>query len=179
MTERDTEIEFDFFEEPATREGTRPDRPARRPRRPRRPPGPPSGLTPILRLVGLISFAILVVVLLIFWVSSCRGEAKKDRYQSYMEDVQQVAEQSEKIGAQLTTTLTRPEIRQAQLVRALDGYAQQQAQFAATAQRLDPPGPLRRQDEQLVEALQFRVSVVVSWAPIFSDCSATGWTSSI
>jgi hypothetical protein len=167
MTERDTEIEFDFFEEPATREGTRPDRPARRPRRPRRPPGPPSGLTPILRLVGLISFAILVVVLLIFWVSSCRGEAKKDRYQSYMEDVQPVAEQSEKIGAQLTTTLTRPEIRQAQLVRALDGYAQQQDQLTATAQRLDPPGPLRRQQEQLVEALQFRVSGLRGLADAF------------
>ncbi len=170
MTERDTEIEFDFFEEPATGEAARPERPARRsrrPRRPGRPPGPPSGLTPMLRLVGLISFAILVVVLLIFWVSSCRGEAKKDRYQAYMEDVQQVAGQSERIGAQLTTTLTRPEVRQAALVRTLDGYAQQQDQFAGTAERLDPPGPLRRQHEQLVEALQFRVSGLRGLADAF------------
>ena len=158
MTERDTEIEFDFFEEPATREATRPERSARRPRRPRRPPGPPSGLTPLLRLIGLISFAILIVVGLIFWISSCRGEAKKDRYQGYMEDVQQIAEQSERIGAQLTTTLTRPEIRQAALVRTLDGYAQQQAQLTGNAQRLDPPGPLRGQNDQLIDAMQFRVS---------------------
>jgi hypothetical protein len=157
MTERDTEIEFDFFEEPATTEAERPER-APRARRPRRPQGPPSGLTPLLRLVGLISFAILVVVLLVFWVSSCRGEAKRDRYQSYMQDVQGVAEQSEQIGARLSTTLTRPEIRQAALVRTLDGYAQQQDQLVGTAQRLDPPGPLRRQQVQLVEALQFRVS---------------------
>ncbi len=167
MTERDTEIEFDFFEEPATREGARPDRPARRPRRSRRPPGPPSGLTPMLRLVGLISFAILVVVLLIFWVSSCRGEAKKDRYQTYMEEVQSVAEQSERVGVQLTTTLTRPDVRQAQLVRALDGYAQQQDQFAGTAGRLDPPGPLRRQNQELIEALQFRVSGLRGLADAF------------
>ncbi len=167
MTERDTEIEFDFFEEPATGEAARPERPARRQRRSRRPPGPPSGLTPMLRLVGLISFAILVVVLLIFWVSSCRGEARKDRYQAYMEDVQQVAEQSERIGAQLTTTLTRPEVRQAALVRTLDGYAQQQDQFAGTADRLDPPGPLRGQHEQLVEALQFRVSGLRGLADAF------------
>jgi hypothetical protein len=167
MTERDTEIEFDFFEEPATREGARPDRPARGPRRSRRPPGPPSGLTPILRLVGLISLAILVVVLLIFWVSSCRGEAKKDRYQAYMEDVQGVAEQSERIGAQMTTTLTRPEVRQAQLVRALDGYAQQQDQLVGTAERLDPPGPLRQQHEQLIESLQFRVSGLRGLADAF------------
>jgi hypothetical protein len=108
MTERDTEIEFDFFEEPATREATRPDRLPRRARGPRRPPSPPSGLTPLLRLVGLISFAILVVVLLVFWVSSCRGEAKRDRYQGYMGDVQQVADRSERIGSQLATTMTRP-----------------------------------------------------------------------
>jgi hypothetical protein len=157
MTERDTEIEFDFFEEPATREAERPERTPRS-RRPRRPPGPPSGLTPLLRLVGLISFAILVIVLLVFWVSSCRGEAKRDRYQSYMQDVQGVAEQSEQIGARLSTTLTRPEIRQAALVRTIDGYAQQQDQLVGTAQRFDPPGPLRRQQVQLVESLQFRVS---------------------
>ena len=167
MTERDTEIEFDFFEEPATREAARPEDAPRRPRRPRRPPGPPSGLTPLLRLVGLISFAILVIVLLIFWVSSCRGEAKKDRYASYMEDVQQVAEQSEGIGTQLSTTLTRPEIRQAALVRTLDGYAQQLDQLVGTAQRLDPPGPLRRQQEQMVEALQFRVSGLRGLADAF------------
>jgi hypothetical protein len=158
MTERDTEIEFDFFEEPATREAARPDTGARRIRPPRRPAGPPSGLTPLLRLVGLISFAILVVLLLVLWVSSCRGEAKQDRYQAYMADVQEIAQQSERVGAQLTTTLTRPEVRQPALVRTLDGYAQQQEQSVANAQRLDPPGPLREQQEHLVQALQFRVS---------------------
>ncbi len=167
MTERDTEIEFDFFEEPATREAARPERATRRSRGPRRPSGPPAGLTPILRLVGLISLAILVIVGLIFWVSSCRGEAKKDRYASYMQDTQEVASQSEQIGTQLSTTLTRPEVRQAALVRALDGYAQQQDQLVGQAQRLEPPGPLRRQQEQLVEALQFRVSGLRGLADAF------------
>ncbi len=167
MTERDTEIEFDFFEEPATREGAGTERTSRRPRRSRRPPGPPSGLTPVLRLLGLISLAILVVVLLVFWVSSCRGEAKQDRYRAYMEDVQEIAEQSERVGAQLTTTITRPEVRQAQLVRTLDGYAQQQQQFVGTAQRLDPPGPLRVQQQHLVQALQFRVSGLRGLADAF------------
>jgi hypothetical protein len=167
MTERDTEIEFDFFEEPTTREAERPDRGARRPRRPRRPAGPPSGLTPLLRLVGLISLAILVVVGLVFWVSSCRGEAKRDRYGGYMEDVRNVAEQSENIGTQLASTLTRPEVRQAQLIRTLDGYAQQHEQLVGTAQRLDPPGPLRVQQAQLVEALQFRVSGLRGLADAF------------
>ena len=158
MTERDTEIEFDFFEEPATREAAQAERPPRRTRGPRRPQGPPSGLTPLLRLVGLISFAILVVVLLVFWVSSCRGEAKRDRYQGYMQDVQEVGNRSQRIGQQLATTLTRPEVRQAALVRTLDGYAQQHEQLVATAEGLGPPGPLRVQHEHLIDSLQFRVS---------------------
>lgn len=167
MTERDTEIEFDFFEEPATREAVATERPPRRARGPRRPSGPPSGLTPLLRLVGLISFAILVVVLLVFWISSCRGEAKRDRYQSYMQDVQQVADGSERIGSELARTLTRPDVRQQALVRTLDGYAQRQEQLVTTAQAFDPPGPLREEDEHMIEALQFRVSGLRGLADAF------------
>ncbi len=167
MTERDTEIEFDFFEEPATREAVQTERPPRRTRGPRRPQGPPSGLTPLLRLVGLISFAILVVVLLVFWVSSCRGEAKRDRYQGYMQDVQVVGDRSQRIGAQLATTLTRPEVRQGAIVRTLDGYAQQHEQLVATAEGLDPPGPLREQHEHLIDSLQFRVSGLRGLADAF------------
>src|ERR687896_1006081 len=114
MSEREsTEIEFDFFEEPATSEAARPERALRRPRRPRRPSGPPSGLTPLLRLVGLISFAILVVVLLVFWVSSCRGEAKRDTYRSYMQDADRIATESERIGRGLNGALIRTDIQQA------------------------------------------------------------------
>jgi hypothetical protein len=158
MSERDsTEIEFDFFEEPATTEAARPDR-TRPPRRSRRPPGPPSGLTPLLRLVGLISLAILVVVLLVFWVSSCRGEAKKDTYRDYMQSVDRIANDSEQIGTRLNSTLIRPDIRRAELTRTLDGLAQQQVQLADSAEALDEPGPLRVEHREMVEALQFRVS---------------------
>jgi hypothetical protein len=158
MSEREsTEIEFDFFEEPATTEATRPERP-RRVRRPRRPTGPPSGLTPLLRLIGLISFAILVVVILVFWISSCRGEAKRDTYRNYMRDVGQIADASERIGTQVNSALTRAEIRQADLLRTLDGFAQQQVQLVERAESLDEPGPLRPEHRELVEALQFRVS---------------------
>jgi hypothetical protein len=159
MSERETsEIEFDFFEEPATTEAPRPDREPRRPRGPRRPPGPPSGLTPLLRLVGLISFAILVVVLLVFWISSCRGEAKRDTYSNYMTDVEQIANQSERIGAQLNTALTRPDVRRAELTQQIDGFAQEQQQLVDRAEGMSEPGPLRTQHGQMIEALQFRVS---------------------
>jgi hypothetical protein len=159
MSEREsTEIEFDFFEEPATSEAARPERALRRPRRPRRPSGPPSGLTPLLRLVGLISFAILVVVLLVFWVSSCRGEAKRDTYRSYMQDADRIANESERIGGRLNGALIRTDIQQAELRRTLDGLAQQQVQLVDSAEEIDEPGPLRDEHRHLIEALQFRVS---------------------
>src|SRR5437588_578136 len=65
MSERDTDIEFDFFEEPETREAARPERPPQR-GGPRPPMRTPQGLTPLLRLVGLIAFAIVIVVLLVY-----------------------------------------------------------------------------------------------------------------
>src|SRR5436189_176432 len=67
MTERDTDIEFDFFEEPETTEAARPERPpGTRPRGPRPPIRTPQGVTPLLRLVGLIAFAIVIVLLLVY-----------------------------------------------------------------------------------------------------------------
>ena len=156
MSERDTsEIEFDFFEEPATTEAARPER---APRRGRRPPGPPSGLTPLLRLIGLIALAILVVTLLVFWISSCRGEAKTDTYRNYMGDVDGIANQSEQIGTRLNRALVRPDIRRAELTQTLDGLAQQQQQLVDSAESISEPGPMRTQHQHMIEALQFRVS---------------------
>jgi len=56
-------IDFDFFEdEPPTQEASRTERVVPR-RGPQRPPRGPTNLTPLLRLIGLIAFAILIVVL--------------------------------------------------------------------------------------------------------------------
>ena len=68
MSEHDTDIEFDFFEdEPPTQETSRTERliPGRGPRGPQRPPRGPTNLTPLLRLVGLVAFAMLIIVLLV------------------------------------------------------------------------------------------------------------------
>lgn len=169
MSERDSsEIEFDFFEEPTTAEKAPPERRPRRPRRPQRPTGPPSGLTPLLRLIGLISLAILVVTLLVFWISSCRGEAKTDTYREYMEDVDRIANQSEAIGGRLNTALTNADIRQAALTQQLDGFAQQQQQLVDSAEAIDEPGPLRDENQHMIEALQFRVSGLRGIGDVFS-----------
>ena len=57
-----------------------------------------TGLTPLLRLVGLISFAILIVVLLILWVNGCREDQRKDTYRNYVEKVADYGQQSQRLG---------------------------------------------------------------------------------
>ena len=85
MSTRDDDIlDFDFFdEEDATvvggargRRGPASDRRARSPRRVALGFGPPRNLTPLLRLIGLIALAILIVVLLVVWVEGCTADAQ-------------------------------------------------------------------------------------------------------
>ena len=156
MTERSGDFEFDFFEEPATEEAAQ-RAPARR-GRPRRPVRPPSGLTPLLRLIGLVAFAILVVTLLVFWVQSCRADSKRETYTAYMEQMRQVARESEAVGRNLDGILTERGIKQAEIPQRLGGLIQREDQIVANAQEVDTPGRLRTQHRHAVEALQLRSS---------------------
>jgi hypothetical protein len=154
VTEHSTDIELDFFDESLTEEAP----PFRRGmRRPRPPVRPPSGYTPLFRLAGLIAFAIAIVVLMAFWVQSCRSESQRDAYRGYMDAVRAIAADSEQVGEELNAALTTPGIKTEELRQRLDGLAQQQEQDVLRARELTPPGRLRLQHQQAVEALQFRV----------------------
>jgi hypothetical protein len=156
MSERDSDIEFDFFEdEPATTEAqsTRPSR-----RGPRPPIRPPAGVTPLLRLIGLIAFAILVIVLLVFAVDSCRGSQKRETYENYMDDTREVAMQSQQIGQRLNNLLTDPAAKLADIRQQLSALAQQQEQGVMAADDIEPPGPMRDVHPAVIQSLQLRVS---------------------
>jgi hypothetical protein len=161
VTEHDTDIDFDFFEdEPPTQEATRSERllPRRGPRGPQRPPRAPTNLTPLLRLVGLIAFAILIVVLLVFWVQSCREAGKEKTYKSYMSKVSEIAGSSQQIGRQLSQALVAQGLKQAQVEQRIAGLAHQEQLDVDRAREITPPGTLRDEQAALVQALQFRVS---------------------
>jgi hypothetical protein len=172
MSERDLDIDFDFFDEPESAETVEAQRvPRRRPRR-TGPPRPPTGLTPLLRLVGLIAFAILIVVLLVFWVQSCQGSSKHSRYEHYMSDVGRLGTQSARLGQQLNTQLTTPGIKLAGLETQLAGLARQEQQLVTQANGIRPPGPLRTIHQHAVEALQFRASGLAGLAGAFRDTAS-------
>jgi CARDB protein len=178
MSQYDDELDFDFFDESAPGERTVEEAPPRQPlRRPgRRSSGagrPPVGITPLLRLAGLIAFAILIVVLLVFWISSCQGAGKRSSYRQYMEKVAVVAKDSEQIGRELNDALTTPGIKFGELNTKLSGLAEQEQQDVTAARQMGPPGPLRLQHQEAIEALEFRVSGLRGLADAFTRASAS------
>jgi hypothetical protein len=169
MTERDTDIEFDFFDEPETEEGSERVRAPRRqqPRGPRRPVRPPSGFIPMLRLAGLIAFVILAVVLLVVLAKGCASDSKHARYDSYIGDTQKVAASSTAIGKQLNQVLSATGIKESQLEQKIKGLAAQQQQGVSQAQGFNPPGPLRVENDHLIEVLSLRASGLSRLADAF------------
>jgi len=181
MTEHDSDLDFDFFDddEPTTRQAVDEEAPAgpeqppdqrRGSRRP--PPGrPPVGMTPLLRLAGLIAFAILIVVLLVFWISSCSSASKKSSYKNYYSKVGVVANQSDQVGRELNDALTTQGIKYSALVSRLNGLAQSEQQNVAAMRAIHPPGPLRLEHQEALEALEFRVSGLRGLADGFGQAS--------
>jgi uncharacterized protein YoxC len=155
-TEPQSDIEFDFFDESPTAESA-PRRGLPRRRLPKRPPRPPGG-PQLYRLGVLIAGAIVLAVILILVVQSCRSNQKQSEYEGYVDDVSGIASASEELGGQLNTSLTTPGITLEDLRGDVEGLRDQQEQLLRSAQELQPPGPLLEQQESLVETMQFRVN---------------------
>ena len=168
-----TDIEFDFFDESPTVEGS--EREGAPPRKRRKmPTRPPGGPTPsVMRLGLLIAGAILLAAVLVLVVNNCRGNQKKAKYQDYMEAVAGTASESEEVGKDLNTLLTTPGIKLADLRSQLEGLRQHQAQIASNARAIDAPGPLRDEQQSLVEAMQFRVNGLSGLSAAFADVQGT------
>jgi hypothetical protein len=169
MTERDSDIEFDFFDEPETEEATERARTPRRPPPggPRRPVRTPQGLIPMLRLAGLIAFLILAAVLLVVGIRSCASSSKHDKYSAYIQDVRSVAQRSDQIGTLLNQSLSATGIKETDLESKISGLAVQQQQVVAQATQLNPPGPLRVEQAHLIEVLKLRASGLSRLADAF------------
>jgi hypothetical protein len=175
MTERDTDIEFDFFDEPETEEATERVRTPRRPPPdgPRRPVRPPAGFVPMLRLAGLIAFLILAAVLLVVLVRGCASDSKHARYEGYIEDVRGIAANSDQVGQALNRTIAETGIKETELETRIRGLAAQEQQAVAQARGLDPPGPLRVENDHLIEVLQLRASALSRLADAFQQTATS------
>ena len=173
-TESESDIEFDFFDESPTVESTQRGEggPRKRRRLPTRPPAPPGG-PQLYRLGVLIAGAIVLAVILILVVNSCRNNQKVSAYEDYVESVSTIAAQSEDLGKQLNTQLTTPGIKLEALRSDVEGLRDQQEQLLRRAQELEPPGPLLEQQASLVEAMQFRVNGLDGLATAMAQVAQT------
>lgn len=173
-TESESDIEFDFFDESPTVESTQRGEggPRKRRRLPTRPPSPPGG-PQLYRLGVLIAGAIVLAVILILVVNSCRNNQKVSAYEDYVESVSTIAAQSEDLGKQLNTQLTTPGIKLEALRSDVEGLRDQQEQLLRRAQELEPPGPLLEQQASLVEAMQFRVNGLDGLATAMAQVAQT------
>jgi hypothetical protein len=169
MTEHDSDIEFDFFDEPETEEASERVRTPRRPppKGPRRPVRPPQGLIPMLRLAGLIAFLILAVVLLVVGVRSCASSGKHARYEGYIQDVRGIARRNDQISKDLNAALSATGIKETDLEAKINSLAAQEQQEVATASKMNPPGPLRVEHDHLIEVLKLRSSGLSRLADAF------------
>ncbi len=118
----------------------------------------PRNLTPLLRLIGLIALAILVVVLLVVWVEGCTTEAKRDRNSTYLAEIGAIGNASARLGQQLSTLLTTPGLNEEELDAKLGGYAQTAETQVQRAQDLNAPGPMVGPNSGAVEALRYRAN---------------------
>jgi hypothetical protein len=140
-------------------------------KRSRRPVGPPRGTAPLLRLLGLVTFVVLLMLGFALFIASCSGTSRHTEYLNYMQKVDAIARQSTHNGSELAAALATPGIKVSTLVTTLDGIAASEQQNVTAAENLNPPGRLRTENGYLVEALEFRVSGLEGLAKTFADHS--------
>ncbi len=165
MSTRDDDIlDFDFSDDADAPSWDEPEgfeaEPPTSERKRRRGSGtrPPRNLTPLLRLIGLIALAILVIVLLVVWVEGCSADAKLDRNRTYLADIGAIGNASARLGQQVSNLLTTPGLNEEDLDAKLGGYVQTADGQVQQAQDLNPPGPMEVPNAGAVESLRYRAN---------------------
>jgi len=127
----------------------------------------------MLRLAGLIAFLILAAVLLVVLVRGCASDSKHARYEGYIQDVRDIAANSDQVGDALNRAIAATGIKETELETRITGLAAQEQQAVAQARDLDPPGPLRVEHDHLIEVLQLRASALSRLADAFQQTATS------
>src|SRR2546421_1373489 len=161
LPRRDGRLErsVSFFDERA-------DRPGRTTRRARPPRGPSTDRQTLLyrRLVGG-GVALVIVLLLVLGIKSCRDSARRDAFKNYVRDVAALVQGSDSESRALFALLQRPGAQgQVQLQNAVNGYESDASQIVDRAKGTSHPDEVSTAQRYFVQVLELRRDGIASIA---------------
>lgn len=138
--------------------------PSAQPTRVRRPASAPDETVVVRRLVG-IGAGVLVLILLILGVRGCLGARKDRAIKSYVNDVNELVQESNGTDQQFFDLIGKPGKGTAlDLQNQINTYRAGGEQLVERADKLDHPSDLDKAQRWLLAALQFRADALAGVA---------------
>jgi hypothetical protein len=107
------------------------------------------------RIIG-IGGVVLLLILFVFLVKSCRSAQKEQAYKDYVRDVGAFVQESEDQSGNLFKLLQEGGQTPVELQNTVNGYASEAAQLVDRAKGADHPGELDGAHRYLIETFEFR-----------------------
>lgn len=163
----DDDNEEPFFNEPRRRP------PRATTRRPQRSGGrqtrPPAGSGSVLQIAALLAVGLLIIFGLVL---SCAGDSKAG-YQSYLDAMQPLAQNSASVGDEFAKALGTPGLTLDTFKSDLANWAQQEQDDFVKAQLLQPPGPLQQAHSYALGAFSLRAAALTDIATHLDQAAQT------
>jgi hypothetical protein len=149
--------DLEFDDGPATEPQERSGKRGRGPRLPRRGPGEPRkpGQGPQLqRLLPAIAIVIVVIIVGVFLFRGCQEDAQKRAYRNYVDDVNGVVSQSNKIGDELSNAFLLND--EQKLISTVAALEKRQDDVTASTAEISGTGAVKSFQPYLVQTMQVR-----------------------
>jgi hypothetical protein len=125
--------------------------------KPRRGRGGIGQGSPLARVLLILVAVIVLVLITSLGIRSCLNKKKVNEFRDYFDEVSQIVEQSDGIGAQISAMFQNPDeaVRQ-QLESKLAEYQNTQNQLVESASAIDPPDQFKQENEWFIASMQIR-----------------------
>ena len=129
-----------------------------------------------MRRALVIGATVLLLILVVLGIKSCRDSARKDAFRNYVRDVGAIVQTSDTESKNLFALLEKPTSQgQVQLQNALNGYESEAAGLVDRARSTDHPSELSDAHRYFLQTLEFRRDGMANIArELRSALSATG-----
>jgi hypothetical protein len=133
-----------------------PSRPRGARRSPPRGPGTDNQTLRTRRLIAA-GLGLLLLVLFVFLIKSCRDNAREQAFKDYARDVGALLQESDQESKSLFDVLSKPGTQSpVQLASSVNGFRSEAAQLVDRARETDHPDQLNKAQRHLIETLEFR-----------------------